>query len=788
MTVRGHRPGLELAAALTAASFGWAATCSWRGMVADPSRYLAPTIVAALLIAGIGAAGRSLRLRWYAVLGIQLVAVLGWFHHRQNGDGFAGGWIPTPNGLAEVIDQVGDGASAVNTYAAPVGAEFFDAPVYLIACSLLVLVLIDLIACGLRLPAWAGFPALVAVTVPISVLDGGLPVNVYVATGLLFALLLAVLEADRAASWGPVVAETGAAGKPARLPVAALGVPAVMIATAATVLALIVSLGVPVGDGLIREHSGSGAGGGGTGQITLSNPLVDMRRDLVRNDHVPLLDVSTGERDLSYLRLTILDSFTNGSWMPSQRDLSADHSANGDLPNPPGLARAQAETATWWLLQTSKRFETSWLPTPSVTRSIDVRDGDWRYDPDFLDIASADDRPPTEVRYELFASSPKIVAADLDGAAPAPANLVRTMTALPTLPELVPTIAEEITAGGRTDYAKAVLLQNWFRSSGLFTYSLTSAPGDGLEQLARFITTDKVGYCEQYAAAMAVMARAVGIPARVVVGFLKPSERTPSGFRYTSDDLHAWPEIYFAGSGWVRFEPTPSARTGASPAWTRSSVESPAPKPTPGAPTASPSRQASPETVPVPTGTGSEAAAEPEVPVGVLVAGGIAVLVLLLSTPALVRSRQRRRRYGPHSDPRSELEELWRELGATAIDVGAPWSEDRSPRMVAAEISSWASEVPGPAVGNSDRAALDDLVVLIEQARYGAMFASGSGDRDRAAAATHRWSEVIESSLSASQALRARLLPRSVLTRRRAVSPGSAEQTDESSAPVNERV
>lgn len=791
MTGRAHRPGFELAAALAAGSFALAATFSWRGMVVDPSRYLGPAVVAALLIAAIGAGGRSLRLRWYAVLGIQLVALLVWFHHRQNGDGYASGWIPTPNGVADLIDQVGDGASAVNKYAAPVPSQFVDAPVYLIACALLVLLLIDLIACGLRLPAWAGLPALVAVTVPISVLDGGLHTGVYIATGLLFALLLAVLEADRAASWGPVIGESAAAtASSPHLPFAALGVPAVLIGTAATALALIVSLGVPVGDGLFRDRSGNRTGpGSGSGHITLNNPLVDLRRDLVRQDHVPLLDVRTNSRDLSYLRLTILDSFTDGSWTPSPRDLREDHRAGGPLPNPPGLSPARISPASSWQLKTTADFETSWLPTPSVTLSIGIGRGDWRYDPNFLDIASADDQPPTQVTYQVTAADAQLVAADLAATTPPPTDLVRAMTALPPLPEPVRRTAEEVTAAGRSNYAKAVLLQDWFRSTGGFAYSLAPAPGDGLDQLARFITTDKVGYCEQYAAAMAVMARSLGIPARVVVGFLNPSETVPGGYRYTSDDLHAWPEIYFPGSGWVRFEPTPSTRTGAAPPWSRSNVESPGASPSTGTPTKAPSQQASRAPVSPPAGTETDTSAENDtVPAVVPATGALLVLLLLLATPGLVRTRQRRLRLRPGSDPRSDLEELWREFGATAIDHGAPWPEDRSPRMVAAEIDAWASAADSYDVTDQDRAALGELVVLLEQARYSGSFAFAAFDRESADAATRRWIAVIRGSVPPRQVWRARLAPRSVLVRRRTGSLEAAEQADESSEPLVEKV
>ena len=66
---------------------------------------------------------------------------------------------------------------------------------------------------------------------------------------------------------------------------------------------------------------------------------------------------------------------------------------------------------------------------------------------------------------------------------------------------------------------------------------------------------------------MAMMARVVGIPSRVSVGFL-PGDRDGDSWEVSIRDMHAWPELYFAGYGWVRFEPTPASVTGAAPSWT----------------------------------------------------------------------------------------------------------------------------------------------------------------------------------------------------------------------------
>ena len=116
-----------------------------------------------------------------------------------------------------------------------------------------------------------------------------------------------------------------------------------------------------------------------------------------------------------------------------------------------------------------------------------------------------------------------------------------------------------VTAEAANRFDKAVALQDLFRSE--FEYSLTKGPeGSGVDDLEAFLTPGnggRVGYCEQFAASMAVMARVIGIPARMAVGFLKPRSIGDGVWEYSAHDLHAWPELYFDGFGWVRFEPTP---------------------------------------------------------------------------------------------------------------------------------------------------------------------------------------------------------------------------------------
>ena len=115
-------------------------------------------------------------------------------------------------------------------------------------------------------------------------------------------------------------------------------------------------------------------------------------------------------------------------------------------------------------------------------------------------------------------------------------------------------IAASITKGAEGPYAKAVAIQEHLRS---FRYSLDPPRiGHSESDLVRFLTKRKEGYCENFAGAMAVLLRTIGIPSRVAVGFL-PGEEKSGTFTVTNKDAHAWVEAWFDEIGWVSFEPTP---------------------------------------------------------------------------------------------------------------------------------------------------------------------------------------------------------------------------------------
>jgi transglutaminase-like putative cysteine protease len=116
--------------------------------------------------------------------------------------------------------------------------------------------------------------------------------------------------------------------------------------------------------------------------------------------------------------------------------------------------------------------------------------------------------------------------------------------------------AVEWTADAQTAYGQILALQNRFRN-GNFSYTQDVEPVEGTDPILHFLTESKSGFCQQFATAMAVMARALGYPARVAVGF-REGERLGDTYTVDSRDAHAWVEVFFPGYGWLPFEPTPS--------------------------------------------------------------------------------------------------------------------------------------------------------------------------------------------------------------------------------------
>jgi transglutaminase-like putative cysteine protease len=283
------------------------------------------------------------------------------------------------------------------------------------------------------------------------------------------------------------------------------------------------------------------------------SPIVELRTKLVDQPEVEVFKVTTTRP--SYWRMTALDEFDGSIWKSSYSTDDAD----GPLPRTLDTA-AEGETVR-------QTFEISalssvWLPAAFEPVSIDSGEFETDYDQESSTLM-VDREVETSDTYVYTVES---VLADWSAdelraaAAEVPDEIVDAYTALPgNFPGTVEELAEEITANAATPYDKALALQDYLRSD-LFTYNKEVGEGHNQDALITFLRNTRRGYCEQFAASFAAMARYLGLPARVAVGFTwginnEPAE--PNLYRVRAKHAHAWPEVYIGEYGWVPFEPTP---------------------------------------------------------------------------------------------------------------------------------------------------------------------------------------------------------------------------------------
>ena len=372
-----------------------------------------------------------------------------------------------------------------------------------------------------------------------------LTIGLFTAALLLFATIHRVAARTAGAAW------LGGEGR------ASSGRRALLVgstAIAAVALAGAIAAGPALGsskDPLVDLTDAVERGRRSSGRVVIS-PLVDIRGRLVNQADTAMFQVRAEER--SYWRLTSLDQFDGQVWTSR-----AEYAARPT--QLPSLFQSGSSVQESVQQFTIEQFGAVWLPAAFEPRSLVSSTIDISYEPTSStlivgrSLASADGLSYT-VTSALPRFDPEVLKTiPLDDV---PGTSVDSYTALPSdFSPRARDLAAQLTAGAGSGYEQALALQSFFRN-GSFVYDANVAPGHSGNRIEEFLSTRR-GYCEQFAGTFAAMARSVGLPARVGVGFTvgEADPDDPDLYLVQGRHAHAWPEVFLAGVGWVAFEPTP---------------------------------------------------------------------------------------------------------------------------------------------------------------------------------------------------------------------------------------
>jgi hypothetical protein len=514
--------------------------------------------------------------------------------------------IPTPSSLTRLWHLAGTGLHDANRYAPP--APHLPGLLLLAAGGVgITAVLTDLMAVRLRSTALAGLPLLVLFTVPVTMNAS----HDQLTTAVVFCLsgvgYLAMLSADgreRIRVWGRLVSLWRPAprygqvsggtgfdrngfdgnGRPDTPRLArgrgvkglgpdtrALAAAGRRVGLASIVLALCAPLIVPGLHASKLFSSGpgiGGTGGGGGDSLTLPSALNQAVAQLHEPQPRTLFTYTTNAtqaeqaKDAQYFRQYVFDTMGDSGWEVD--NYAARSVPVNSIPGPQGLTDSTGLQTVRTTVSAGQDLRSpppqpTFLPLPYPAISV-TAPGKWLADPDRMVYSTSDSIAgqsysvasvvvdPSQVQLEAVPGLVRTAALDPDLALP-PAYRTSALKKL----------AARNSAGQTTEFGKVNALATWL-SGPQFIYTLSAPTLTSAPKLLNFLTKGKSGYCVQYAYAMTVLTRLLGIPARFVVGYTGGTRQKDGSYVVRNTDSHAWTEVYFPTLGWIRFEPTPAGQ------------------------------------------------------------------------------------------------------------------------------------------------------------------------------------------------------------------------------------
>ncbi|TFB68106.1 transglutaminase domain-containing protein [Cryobacterium glaciale] len=470
--------------------------------------------------------------------------------------------IPTPQTIGTFTDLVDAGGASIAQQSTP--AEVTVGILFLLAGGTgLIAVLMDLLAVSLRWPALGAAGALVPLLAPGFIVDDGADMAALIVAAIAFLLLLRVdvyvrrAQEERRPSTG-----LRASRAPRRRGPGPIG-GALVVGSLAIVGALILSTVAPAftAGGLVTARPGGLLFGSGV------SPMINLGQDLRRPKAGPAFHYTSIGTERPYFTLLTLDEVIGLSWT-ARIDGANTRNTVDDIQRPFGLD-STVETAEASTSIVIDGVNSHWLPAPARATSIEGLSGRWYWDSRTRAIASTTSNTLGQ-KYTVSSLEIKPTADQLRQASTDyPASVLGNLQLPTNPPTIIEETALEVTAQAASTYDAAIAIQTYLRGSA-FSYD-TDAPveagydGGGIDVIGVFLQ-EKRGYCVHFAATMATMARSLGIPSRVSLGYLpgvksQDLEQGLGQYLVDSHDLHAWPELYFVGIGWVKFEPTPGRGT-----------------------------------------------------------------------------------------------------------------------------------------------------------------------------------------------------------------------------------
>jgi len=264
-----------------------------------------------------------------------------------------------------------------------------------------------------------------------------------------------------------------------------------------------------------------------------------------------------------YWRVLTYDIYTGDGWLSSshrQQSFSANQAVFDQIPDNQMIIRQQIKPmvdldgmlyASGNLISTDQDFRVSWRTTP--LRETNSPDKFSLADP----FAAAVVTPIADQGYTVTSTLAMVTGEQLRASSTDyPPEIAERYLQLPDeLPLRVRELAYQLITDIHNPFDQALAIEHFLRQ---IPYSIDiPAPPRNRDGVDYFLFSEQKGFCDYYASAMVVLARAAGIPARIVMGYA-PGLYDPSQRRYVivEADAHSWVEIYFSGIGWVEFEPT----------------------------------------------------------------------------------------------------------------------------------------------------------------------------------------------------------------------------------------